>query len=455
MKDCQYWAALAGQSKAIEPAKIELADQPMIAQPFSVSAPDSLKVVANTLKHGIEFTSAKGRMQWKRDRQTLPVSVQCTWACRGICFFPLSYSALGNLIVKEVPKKDRDFAPQVPRHIGTGRSNEFEDNGKHYKLGQHNEYMSDYGRSFFGITERKAGWDANRHYEILEAGTMPYFVNLDKCPKLTLFRFPKMLVLEAMHLQGVDAESKTINHEIFNRTRYFEILNEVLEYTRKHLTAKAMARYMLESAGVADAKSALFINIAKTDDGDYMREELFVGFRLLLGDKLVDYWKETYMYTDMPDKHNVMKGLYGWGWGYAFELAPMNINRTHIHKRIERHEFDVIIYGGVTRSKRATESDVQRLKAKGVKISLGDFVLPPMLWQLVTKHYRRNEILLGGGMDIWKSWFHMDSHDQYPEALIHVAKHGLLFLRESENSCAPDYIKRPFTKQDILPGLPA
>ena len=87
-------------------------------------------------------------------------------------------------------------------------------------------------------------------------------------------------------------------------------------------------------------------------------------------------------------------------------------------------------------------------------------------WEVVTKHYKRHEILLLAGMDIWP-WLHLDSHDKFAEGFVDVAKQGLLFLRESQNSCTPDYInvnglnslnvtghiQQPLTSSNIL-GVP-
>jgi hypothetical protein len=95
-------------------------------------------------------------------------------------------------------------------------------------------YYNDYQKSYYGVTMKKAGWDCMRHYEILGNYCLPYFVGLEDCPKDTLSNLPKDLLLEAKSL----AES-------FEEQKYFIILNEVFEHTKKHLTTKALAEYIL------------------------------------------------------------------------------------------------------------------------------------------------------------------------------------------------------------------
>jgi hypothetical protein len=103
-----------------------------------------------------------------------------------------------------------------------------------YLFKDEHSYYEDYQKSYYGVTMKKAGWDCMRHYEILGNYCLPYFVGLEECPKETLANFPKELLLEAKEL--------TNN---FNENRYFTILNEVFDYTKKNLTTKSLAEYIL------------------------------------------------------------------------------------------------------------------------------------------------------------------------------------------------------------------
>lgn len=65
-------------------------------------------------------------------------------------------------------------------------------------------YYEQYSRSLFAYTEKKAGWDALRHLEILANGCIPLFRDLEKCPPLTCTHLPKPELMEALTLQHHD-----------------------------------------------------------------------------------------------------------------------------------------------------------------------------------------------------------------------------------------------------------
>ena len=89
-----------------------------------------------------------------------------------------------------------------------------------YKFNIEKEYYDDYNKSYFGVTMKKAGWDCMRHYEILGNNCIPYFVDLENCPKNTLTNLPKELLIEARELA-----------KNFNENKYFDILNELFIFT--------------------------------------------------------------------------------------------------------------------------------------------------------------------------------------------------------------------------------
>ena len=81
---------------------------------------------------------------------------------------------------------------------------------------------------------KKAGWDCMRHYEILGNYCIPYFTDLEDCPKDTLSSFPKGLLLEAKELANN-----------FDEQKYYVILDKAFEHTKQHLTTKSLAKYIL------------------------------------------------------------------------------------------------------------------------------------------------------------------------------------------------------------------
>lgn len=44
------------------------------------------------------------------------------------------------------------------------------------------EYKRNMAHSRFSFTRKKAGFDAQRHFEIMAAGSVPYFEGLEKVP---------------------------------------------------------------------------------------------------------------------------------------------------------------------------------------------------------------------------------------------------------------------------------
>lgn len=98
------------------------------------------------------------------------------------------------------------------------------------------DYFNDYKKSYFGLTTQKKGWDCMRHYEILGNYCLPYFPDLKNCPLDTLSNFPKELILESNDL---------VNN--FDPGKYFSILDEVFAHTKKHLSTKALAQYLINN----------------------------------------------------------------------------------------------------------------------------------------------------------------------------------------------------------------
>ena len=51
-----------------------------------------------------------------------------------------------------------------------------------------------------------------RHYEIMSNGCIPYFIDIESCPKLTMFNFPKDLcksvIDDLKNFKAVDVYSK-------------------------------------------------------------------------------------------------------------------------------------------------------------------------------------------------------------------------------------------------------
>ncbi len=244
--------------------------------------------------------------------------------------FPIQFSIAEEKIVKEIPEKDRDFAFIIPGDLST------------YIYKKESEYYKDYQRSYFAITRAKAGWDAMRHYEILANGCIPYFLNLDKCNPQVLYFLPKDLIYEAMSLEGVSYLK--IDHTKFNKAKYYELLNKLLEHTRKHLTTKSIAQYLLQKIDYKGDGKILFLT--NKVEPDYMPDCILAGLKELFQERVIDFPKIDFIYKSYEG--DILQ-LYGRGMSYTKIIDDLPVNRDNIEERIKNKEFDLIIYGSVHR----------------------------------------------------------------------------------------------------------
>jgi hypothetical protein len=110
-------------------------------------------------------------------------------------------------------------------------------NRQTYIYDNEQDYYNDYSKSRFGVTLKKAGWDCMRHYEILGNDCIPFFINIENCPKNTMVSFPKLLCSEINNLIG-----KMSNKDIYDKY-YIKFQNHFLSNN----TTSALAKYFLET----------------------------------------------------------------------------------------------------------------------------------------------------------------------------------------------------------------
>jgi hypothetical protein len=67
---------------------------------------------------------------------------------------------------------------------------EYNPNNPGKKFETEQEYYKQYSKALFGYTMKKAGWDCLRHYEILGAGALPYFENIEEKPETIMSTWP-------------------------------------------------------------------------------------------------------------------------------------------------------------------------------------------------------------------------------------------------------------------------
>lgn len=269
--------------------------------------------------------------------------------------YPISFSIPEEKIVTSIPQKELDFAPLIPGDLST------------YIYDDEETYRKDYQRSYFAFTRIKGGADCLRHYEILANGCIPYFIDLDDVHPMTMTHFPKELVKEAMYLPGVEAGR--IDHSIFDKTRYIKILEQLLQYTRDHLTCKKMAQYILEKIGMPNPKKVLFFS--EDMSMDYMRETSYIGLKRLLKERCDFYPKLDFLYQDYSKPvHN----LHGKGFTVSKLLPPQKeVDRFQMLSNLKQSMYDLIIIGSVHRVSSRRLAYLKKFNTKIIYICGEDF----------------------------------------------------------------------------------
>lgn len=283
--------------------------------------------------------------------------------------FPIGFSIPECKIVKSPHIKTKLFADIIPGNKNT------------YIYNDEESYYNDYQSSIFGKTKCKAGWDCLRHYEILANGAIPFFENLENCPKNTMVHFPKKIILDIMDFFN---QNKLTNEMIFYYT------NELLAYTREYLTTKKMAAYILKSVNI---KPMQILFLSQNIGVDYLRCLTLHGFKELYGDQCHDYPRIPHLYNDYPIEK--LSTLYGKAMSCSRLLDNSFRNNAYddtINEDIVSHKYDCIIYGSIHRG------------------------MP--FWDIVNKAYKPSEIILMCGEDIHNC------------ELKHYGKTYPLFLRE-------------------------
>jgi hypothetical protein len=309
---------------------------------------------------------------------------------RGCLQFPISFSIpQGNV----APYVNRDkwwgFLPYIPGTFPFGGDPK-------YHFGYQDEWLKDqlHRHSFFAWSHKRGGWDCMRHLEILSSGAIPYFADLDLCPKMTLSNYPKELIKQAMALPGLEHIGQVRRHEErmdtkfmirnprghvnFKRTgeldfakfdaeAYFDIADQILNHTRQYMTTAATVAYILKTIKYEEPKHVLMIGRWTYD---YLHQTIESGLSDLgirttvLGHttdwvlkKKLDPSKPPPTEAEMEDfrmdrqRQSGHKQIPGLAWFYGFRNLP-HITRhsnkgrhdSDIRRRILDNEFDLVIY---------------------------------------------------------------------------------------------------------------
>ena len=240
--------------------------------------------------------------------------------------------------------KTRAFATVVPGQRGWGGA-ALKRRGGDFTFTSEHEYYLAYARSFFAVTRAKAGLDCLRHYEILASGAVPFWLDIDALHRspLSMYAFPRRLMLEAMKLPGVpsqhDVEAALANSSSgplldwtrFPLERYCQIRKQLIDHTRHKLTTLALAKYVLGQhdhvLGKSSSTSRVLLMSSRAVSGaTWMDALLYHGLRTLLGDNMSALLgRKDALYADYPAGSH----LYGRGFTYARRLPPSLAHQQH------------------------------------------------------------------------------------------------------------------------------
>jgi hypothetical protein len=237
--------------------------------------------------------------------------------------FPISFCIDEDKIVKTIVKnKSTAFSSLIPGDFST------------YTFNSEEEYNKHYSDCFYAFTWKKGGWDCMRHYEIIAAGCMPFFIDLSSCPENTMKNFPKSLVLEAMQLPGFDIHTRTIDMNIFPIDKYYELLDKVVDHAKQHLTSRVVAKTVLDICNFDYSENSktklVYYNFYIPD---YQSLMILQGLKRLLGKRCISTPNDDYMYDDFPEEK--CKNIYGKGFNYS-RILPA-------HLRTSQDEFNQML----------------------------------------------------------------------------------------------------------------
>ena len=214
--------------------------------------------------------------------------------------------------------------------------------GHSYSFTGDEKYLETYGSYAFALTHKKAGWDCFRHVEICYAGAIPYMPDASLIPKHTMVHYPKdFFVQVAEHLRVKTAIAEG------------EVERRLAEYFNRHLTTRAMARYLVQAAPCLGEGRVLFVDEAAVGMPDYQSILTLIGLKQLFGAQISVAYPLDYVYEDWRGKPSE---LYGRGFGYSRVLGNEMKNENEVAgtelvlSREALAAFDAIVVGSITRN---------------------------------------------------------------------------------------------------------
>ena len=213
--------------------------------------------------------------------------------------------------------------------------------GYPYAFDDVDQYMRTYHAATFGITHRKAGWDCFRHVEIMAAGAVTLMLDAARIPPSSMVHYPKRRMAELVR----HAEAGEIPDE--------RATAALRAHFTQHLTSRAMADYLLKSAGLEGAERILFIDGQLPTTVDYQSVLTLIGLKQLRGASIVTAFPADWIYEDHAGS---VAHLYGRGFGYTRSVHPGarsprdGFAETDGLEAIDNAAFDTVVVGSISRN---------------------------------------------------------------------------------------------------------
>ena len=275
-----------------------------------------------------------------------------------------------------------------------------------FGAGDEADYYNMYRQSMFALTSKKGGWDCLRHYEILAAGCIPIFEDLDKCPSDTLVSFPKDILREAYRilLPWRNTEEQ--------RDSYPKFASRLFEHAKSNCSASANAIQFLRDMSTSVLHCPRILMLVGHTGINYTRELNWIGIKRLIASPelfAVEYPPLDFLYDDFPESR--LGELYGNGFTYSKRLSTKKeMTEDELIESIKQKKWDMIIYG----------------KVGPDETEIGSVPNLPY-WKHVFKRYSRDEIVFWYGGDGMQD---MTYANRYSDHLVRNSQYARCFVRE-------------------------
>ena len=275
-----------------------------------------------------------------------------------------------------------------------------------FGAGDEADYYNMYRQSMFALTSKKGGWDCLRHYEILAAGCIPIFEDLDKCHSDTLVSFPKDILREAYRilLPWRNTEEQ--------RDAYPKFASRLFEHAKSNCSASANAIQFLRDMSTSVLHCPRILMLVGHTGINYTRELNWIGIKRLIASPelfAVEYPPLDFLYDDFPESR--LGELYGNGFTYSKRLSTKKeMTEDELIESIKQKKWDMIIYG----------------KVGPDETEIGSVPNLPY-WKHVFKRYSRDEIVFWYGGDGMQD---MTYANRYSDHLVRNSQYARCFVRE-------------------------